>query len=164
MNLTIYIGDVEMEFFIAMLALILGLIAAAAFIAGIVTLIILVIKVSKDKPVKKTGITAGSLIGGSVITFILMFALTFALPGEENTVDTIASDSSTEEEREYEGVEVDGMSDEEIDETIKKARESEGIDKSQYEEADLGMLYNNEYEKQTSLKVSDATVFAIEPS
>ncbi|CAM4169789.1 hypothetical protein [Lacicoccus alkaliphilus] len=72
-----------MEFIIALIALVFGILALVSFIAGIVLLGILIYRAVKNRPARKTGVLSALLIVASLILIIIMFALAFLLTGEE---------------------------------------------------------------------------------
>lgn len=74
-----------MDFIIALIAMLLGILALVSFVAGIVLLGILIYRAVKNRPVRKTGVLSALLIVASIVLIILMFALAFLLTGEENT-------------------------------------------------------------------------------
>lgn len=71
-----------MDFIIALIALVFGILALVSFIAGIVLLGVLIYRAVKNRPARKTGVLSVLLIVASLILIIIMFALAFLLTGE----------------------------------------------------------------------------------
>ena len=138
---------------ISLLLMILSLIVA---IVAVITLIIMAVA---KKKIMIPGVIFGMSLGIFVLASLVLIVTSLANNNKEDTY--ILND---EGKREFEGVEVDSMGDAEIDQTIKKAREAEGIDKTKYKEADLAMDLHKDYAMDSSLKVTSTEVIIILPS
>lgn len=130
------------------LGIILMLLTVLAAFIGVISLIFLIVMAIRKKRLKVPGIITGASFGLALIAFVFFVILVVVAP-ETYTIETntpssnVNASSSDDEETEEEALE---------------------MDLSEYKEADLRKIHNNEYEKQTKLKVSDAEVISITPN
>ena len=140
------------------LILLLTFLFFVALVVGVISLIVLIVMAVKKKRKKASGIVTASSFVLALIFLVALVAVTINVVNDYPTSTPVSSSTSSSSKTSSSSADADS------DEESVAESETEEMDLSEYKEADLRKIHNNEYEKQIKLKVSDAEVISITPN